>query len=118
MINKGMGEIGRTEVVLGGVGEWVADQIRKRLGKDTRSLVLGHLQRGGSPTTFDRLLALRFGAAAVRLAEAGTFDHMVAWVPPNMTSVPIEEAICKRKKVDLQSDKVLTAREIGICLGD
>ena len=107
-----------SEVVLGGIGEWVANQIRLRLGKDTRSLVLGHLQRGGSPTTFDRLLALRFGAAAVRLAEAGIFDHMVAWVPPNMTSVPIADAICRRKKVDLESDKVQTARDIGICLGD
>lgn len=118
VISKGQGEIGRSEVVLGGVGEWVANQIRQRLGKDTRSLVLGHLQRGGSPTTFDRLLALRFGAAAVRLAEAGTFDHMVAWVPPTMTAVPIAEAIRRRKKVDLESDKVQTARDIGICLGD
>ena len=118
IISKGQGEMGRSEVVLGGIGEWVANQIRQRLGKDTRSLVLGHLQRGGSPTTFDRLLALRFGAAAVRLAEQGIFDHMVAWVPPTMTAVPIAEAIRRRKKVDLQSDKVLTAREIGICLGD
>ncbi|PIE58906.1 MAG: 6-phosphofructokinase [Desulfobulbus propionicus] len=118
VINKGMGELGRDEVVLGGVGEWVANEIRKRLDKDTRSLVLGHLQRGGSPTTFDRLLALRFGAASVRMAEAELFDHMVAWTPPEMTPVPIADAIRKRKKVDLGSDKVLTAREIGICLGD
>lgn len=118
VFNRGQGEVGRSEVVLGGVGEWVANEIRERLGKDTRSLVLGHLQRGGSPTTFDRLLALRFGAAAVRLAEAGIFDHMVAWNPPEMSSVPLEEAIRSRKKVDLKSDKVLTARDIGICLGD
>lgn len=118
VISKGKGELGRDEVVLGGVGEWVADEIRNRLGKDTRSLVLGHLQRGGSPTTFDRLLALRFGAAAVRMAEAQIFDHMVAWTPPSMTSVPIADAIRRRKKVDLKSDKVLTARDIGICLGD
>jgi len=118
VINKGKGELGRSEMVLGGIGEWVANQIRDRLGKDTRSLVLGHLQRGGSPTTFDRLLALRFGAAAVRLAEQGIFDHMVAWVPPNMTAVPIAEAIRNRKKIDLGSDKVQTARDIGICLGD
>lgn len=80
--NRGKGEAGREEVVLGGVGEWVAEEIRKRIGKDTRSLVLGHLQRGGSPTTFDRLLALRFGAAAVRMAAEGLFDRMVAWTPP------------------------------------
>ncbi len=118
VISRGKGETGREEVVLGGIGEWVADEIRQRIGKDTRSLVLGHLQRGGSPTTFDRLLALRFGAAAVRLADAGIFNHMVAFVPPGMSSVPLEDAICVRKKVDLESDKVLTAREIGICLGD
>jgi 6-phosphofructokinase 1 len=118
VVSRGKGEVGREEVVLGGIGEWVAGEIATRLGKDTRSLVLGHLQRGGSPTTFDRLLALRFGAAAVRLAESGIFDHMVAWTPPKMSAVPLEDAICCRKKVDLESDKVLTAREIGICLGD
>ena len=118
VIDKGKGETGREEAILGGIGEWVAGEIRERIGKDTRSLVLGHLQRGGSPTTFDRLLALRFGAAAVRLADAGIFDHMVASMPPKMSSVPLEQAICARKKIDLKSDKVLTAREIGICLGD
>lgn len=118
VINKGEGELGREEVVLGGVGEWVAAEIRKRINKDTRSLVLGHLQRGGSPTTFDRLLALRFGAAAVRLVEEGVFGRMVALSASSMVPVPLIDAIKSRKKVDLSSDKVLTAREIGICLGD
>ncbi|MEW6217935.1 MAG: 6-phosphofructokinase [Thermodesulfobacteriota bacterium] len=118
VVHKGKGEIGREEVLLGGIGEWVATQIQQRTGKDTRSLVLGHLQRGGSPTTFDRLLALRFGAAAVRLVERGTFDHMVALASPGMTAVPLAEAIRERKKVDLDNDKVLTAREIGTCFGD
>ncbi len=118
IISKGEGELGRQEVLLGGIGEWVAQQIRNRMDKDTRSLVLGHLQRGGSPTTFDRLLALRFGAAAVRMIEAGTFDHMVALVSSRMTAVPIADAIRNRKRVDLASDKVLTARDIGICFGD
>lgn len=118
VFNKGKGELGREEVVLGGVGDWVANEIRKRTDKDTRSLTLGHLQRGGSPTTFDRLLALRFGAAAVRLVEEGTFDHMVALIDSGMGAVPIADAIKSRKKVDLFSDKVLTARDIGICLGD
>ncbi len=118
VISKGMAEIGRSEVLLGGIGEWVASEIRKRTGKDTRSLVLGHLQRGGSPTTFDRLLAMRFGAAAVRLVEEGVFGHMVALISPNMSSVPLEDAVKSRKKVDLKNDKVFTAREIGICLGD
>lgn len=118
VMSKGKGELGRTEPLLGGIGDWVAQEVRERTGKDTRSLVLGHLQRGGSPTTFDRLLAMRFGAAAVRLIEAGTFGHMVALVSPHMSSVPLEVAVKSRKKVNLSSDKVLTAREIGICLGD
>lgn len=115
---KSEGEIGREEGLLGGIGELVANEIKTRTGKDTRSLVLGHLQRGGSPTTFDRLLALRFGAAAVRLAEKKKFGRMVALAGNNMISVPLEKAIANRKKVPLTSDKVLTAREIGICLGD
>lgn len=112
------GEVGRQEVVLGGVGEWVAQKIREKTRKDTRSLVLGHLQRGGGPTTFDRLLALRFGAAAVRMVELETFDHMVALATPDMVAVPLAEAIKSRKKVNSDNDKVLTAREIGICFGD
>ena len=111
-------EAGRQEVLLGGIGEWVAKRIREQTGKDTRSLVLGHLQRGGSPTTFDRLLALRFGGAAVRLAEQQKFDHMVALATPEMVAVPLAEAIKARKKVSVDSDKLMTAREIGICFGD
>lgn len=117
VISKGT-ELGREEVILGGIGDWVAGEIRRRTGKDTRSLTLGHLQRGGSPTTFDRLLALRFGAAAVRLVEEETYDHMVALVSGQMLAVPIAKAIKGRKKVDLDSDKMLTARDIGICFGD
>ncbi len=118
VISQGKGEAGREEVLLGGIGEWVSKTIREKIGKDTRSLVLGHLQRGGSPTTFDRLLALRFGSAAVRMAAEGLFDQMVAWTPPTMSAVTLEEAIRRRKQVDLTNDKVLTARAIGICLGD
>jgi 6-phosphofructokinase 1 len=116
--NKGKGELGRAEMILGGVAEWVAEEVHKRTEKDTRSLVLGHIQRGGSPTTYDRLLALRFGAAAVRMVERKQFDHMVALRDSEMAAVPIAEAIKRRKKVDLESDKVITARDIGICLGD
>jgi len=76
------------------------------------------LQRGGSPTTFDRLLALRFGTAAVRLVEENIFDHMVALIASKMVAVPIADAIRARKKVGLDNDKVLAARELGICIGD
>ena len=117
VMTQGDGEVGRSEKILGGVGRWVANEICHRTGKDTRSLVLGHLQRGGSPTTFDRLLALRFGATAVRLAEAENFDHMVALSGEDMIAVPLEKAIKSRKKVPVDGDKILTAREIGICLG-
>ncbi len=115
---QGTCEVGRQEVALGGIGEWVAGQIRDRTEKDVRSLVLGHLQRGGSPTTFDRLLALRFGAAAVRMAEAGMFGNMVALVNGDMKDVTLEEATRQRKMVDPDDDKVHTAREIGIYLGE
>lgn len=117
VIDQGEGPIGRAEKILGGVGTWVAKEINKRTGKDTRSLVLGHLQRGGSPTTCDRLLALRFGATAVRLVEHGKYDHMVALDGDAMVAVPLEEAISQRKKVPRDGDRVRTALEIGICMG-
>ncbi len=106
------------EVRLGGAADHVAHEIAKRTGKDTRSLVLGHLQRGGSPTTFDRLLALRFGAAAVRAINEGKTNVMVALAPPTVKTVPLVEAISKMKAVPADSDTVLTARSLGICMGD
>jgi 6-phosphofructokinase 1 len=108
----------REEVVLGGIAEWVAKEISRRTGKETRSLVLGHLQRGGSPTTWDRLLSLRFGAAAVRFIAEGRRNVMVAWQPPLMTAVPISEVIGKTKQVPVDSDTVQTCRDLGISLGD
>ena len=103
---------------LGGIAEQVARAIEQRTGKETRSLVLGHLQRGGGPTTFDRLLALRFGAAAIRLVAARQFGMMVALQPPNIVSVPLDEALSHPKRVPVDSDTVATAREIGISFGD
>ena len=117
MITKGPKETGR-EVVLGGVAEQVAHQIGERTGKETRSLVLGHLQRGGPPVPYDRLIALRFGVAAVRLAEEEKYSRMVVLDPPDIRSIPLSEAIQKMKAVPLDGDTVFTARELGICLGD
>lgn len=117
VVIKGEAEGGRQHVLLGGIAEYVAKEISKRTGKDSRSMVLGHLQRGGSPTTFDRLLSLRFGAAAVRAIEAGTFDHMVALKSPDIALVPLAEALNIQKRVDISGDTVLTARDIGICFG-
>jgi 6-phosphofructokinase 1 len=103
---------------LGGIADKVAHSIEQMTGKETRSLVLGHLQRGGSPTTFDRLLALRFGAAAVRLVAERKFGMMVALQPPRIVPVPIADAITTPRRVPLDSDTIATARDIGISFGD
>ncbi len=103
---------------LGGIASLVARAISERTGKETRHLVLGHLQRGGSPTTFDRLLALRFGAAAVRAVADKAFGTMVGFAPPTIMRVPLQDVVGRTKNVPLDSDTVLTARELGISLGD
>jgi 6-phosphofructokinase 1 len=103
---------------LGGMAHLVAEDIHERTGRETRELVLGHLQRGGGPIAYDRLLALRFGAAAVRLVAEQRFGTMVALDPPRVLAVPLEEAIAHIKTVPLDSDVVQTARAMGICLGD
>ena len=105
------------EVRLGGIAEQVASGVAESTGKETRTVILGHVQRGGRPTTFDRLTALRFGAAAVRTLAEGTFNVMVALDPPTVRTVPLSEAV-RMKTVPLDSDTVLTARDLGICLGD
>ncbi|OYV72323.1 MAG: 6-phosphofructokinase [Gemmatimonadetes bacterium 21-71-4] len=103
---------------LGGVGEVVAHGIEARTGKETRSLVLGHLQRGGQPTGYDRLLATRFGGAAVAAVANGQWGHMVALRPPHIVAVPIAEALATARRVELDHDVVQTARATGICFGD
>jgi 6-phosphofructokinase 1 len=113
----GTKEVGRAER-LGGIGEKVASQIGELTGKETRVVVLGHLLRGGSPVSSDRLVALRFGAAAVRALEEGQDGIMVALDPPNVNYVPLEEATSRMKSVPLDCDTILTARDLGICFGD
>jgi 6-phosphofructokinase 1 len=103
---------------LGGVAEIVAAQIEHRTGKETRTVTLGHLQRGGRPTAFDRLLALRFGAAAVRAVAKGEFGQMVALDPPKVITVPLQLALDECSGIPLDSDSICTARELGVCLGD
>lgn len=105
------------EVTLGGVGAYVAREIAARTGYETRSLVLGHLQRGGTPTPFDRVLAMRYGAAAVRAAAEGAWGSMVSYAPPHMRFVPIADAIAHMRSVPLDHDAFTTARDLGICLG-
>jgi phosphofructokinase-like protein len=103
---------------VGGVAESIAREIQRITGKETRSMVLGHLQRGGMPTGYDRLLATRFGGAAVRAIAEGKWGHMVALQSPHIVTVPIEEALREPKRVDRTHDLVLTARETGISFGD
>lgn len=105
------------QVRLGGVGNVIGYEIEKRLGKETRVVVLGHLQRGGAPTTFDRVIATQYGAHAVRLVVEQKFGHMVCYNPPAMNSVPIIDAI-KLAAVDPNSSAVQAARAMGISFGD
>jgi phosphofructokinase-like protein len=111
---RGVGTVDR----LGGIASKVARTIGHQTGKEVRTLVLGHLQRGGSPTTYDRLLALRFGAAAVRAIADGCFGVMVGLNGPDITRVSLEEVVGRSKNVPLDSDTIITARELGISLGD
>jgi 6-phosphofructokinase 1 len=103
---------------VGGNAEIIAREIQALTGKETRSLVLGHLQRGGMPTGYDRLLATRFGGAAVRAVADGKWGHMVALQTPHIVTVPIEEVLKEKKRVDITHDLVQTARETGISFGD
>jgi 6-phosphofructokinase 1 len=103
---------------LGGIGAQVAAGLEELSGKEARTVVLGHLLRGGSPTAFDRLLGLRFGAAAVRALVEGHNGVMVALNPPTVDYVPLGEATNRMKSVPLDCDSIRTAREIGINFGD
>jgi 6-phosphofructokinase 1 len=103
---------------VGGMAEIIAREIQVITGKETRSLVLGHLQRGGMPTGYDRLLATRFGGAAVRAIDEGKWGHMVALQTPHIVTIPIEEALREVKRVDVTHDLVQTARASGISFGD
>ena len=103
---------------LGGVGHRVAAELEKLTGKETRTVVLGHLQRGGSPTSFDRMLATRFGAMAVELLVKGESDRMVAFHPPEIGSIPLADVGGKMRLVPADGDVVRTAKSLGISFGD
>ncbi len=103
---------------LGGIGARVADAIAVRTGKETRSITLGHLQRGGSPTTRDRLLGLRFGAAAVRAVATKNFGVMIALDGVDMKEISLDAVEGEPRLVSLDSETLLAAREIGVTLGD
>ncbi len=103
---------------LGGIGEKVGEQLERCTGMETRVTVLGHLQRGGSPTPFDRILASRLGAASVNLLAEGRFGQMVCLRTPNIAAVPLAEAVGELRRVPVKSDLVRTAQQMGISLGN
>src|SRR3954447_20339302 len=109
---------GRTAERLGGIGAQVCEALHGETGKETRSVVLGHLQRGGAPTSFDRVLATRFGGKAVELAQRGEFGTMVAFAPPDIIARRIDEIVGKTKTVPMDFDLLLTAKSLGVTFGD
>src|SRR5690242_2560135 len=103
---------------LGGCSAVIAREIEHLTEKETRSVVLGHLQRGGAPTSFDRVLATRFGGKAVELIRRGEFGTMVAFDPPDIIARPLEEIVGRTKTVPLNHDLLMTAKAIGVTFGD
>jgi phosphofructokinase-like protein len=103
---------------LGGIGAIVAARLGQLTEKETRCVVLGHLQRGGTPTSFDRMLATRFGAHAVELVLQGKFGSMVAFHPPDIVEVPLERVVGRRRTVPIDFDVVRAARALRISMGD
>lgn len=109
---------GLGEIKLGGIAEVVASEISKRTHKETRTCVLGHLQRGGAPTTLDRILGTRFGVHAVELVAEGHFGQMVSYLNYQVLGVSIAQAVHRIKLVKPDSQMVQTARAVGIRFGD
>jgi ATP-dependent phosphofructokinase / diphosphate-dependent phosphofructokinase len=103
---------------LGGVGVWLAEELGQRMQHEVRATVLGHVQRGGTPTAFDRVLATRLGCAAAQLVGAGSFGKMVAVQGSRIVPVPIEECVRTQKRVPMDGDRVMTARNLGVSFGD
>jgi 6-phosphofructokinase 1 len=103
---------------LGGIGATVARALGKLTEKETRSVVLGHLQRGGAPTSFDRVLATRFGGKAVALVTRGEFGTMVAFAPPDIIARRLDEVVGKIKTVPMDLDLLVTAKALGVTFGD
>jgi 6-phosphofructokinase 1 len=108
----------KEHAVLGGIGERLARQIETATGYESRSVVLGHLQRGGSPVAFDRLLAQVMGCAAVRYLATSEKSGMVAQVAGELRLLPFEQVVGGIRGVELHDDAVETGRDLGICFGD
>jgi 6-phosphofructokinase 1 len=111
------GAQGRAEK-LGGIAERIAAEVEARTGQEARFDVLGHLQRGGAPTSADRVLATRFGAHAVAAARRGEFDVMVALQPPEIVLVPLEQVAGRTRTIPPDHDLIRTARSIGLSFAE
>jgi 6-phosphofructokinase 1 len=118
MIIKGEDIKRHDPVQLGGIGEVVAKKIESNTGRETRVTVLGHLQRGGSPTPYDRILSTKFGAFAIELAVQRKFGRMVALKGAEIKNVRIEDAISKQKLVKPDTQALVAAKAIGISFGE
>jgi 6-phosphofructokinase 1 len=118
MVTKGIDKKRTDPIQLGGIGKVVADEIELNTGRETRVTVLGHLQRGGSPTPFDRILATKFGAFAIEMASKKRFGCMASLKGTEIVDVKIEDAIAKQKLVKMDNQEVSVARAIGISFGD
>jgi 6-phosphofructokinase 1 len=106
------------EAKLGGIGEIVSAEIQKRTGKESRCVVLGHLQRGGSPTAWDRQLCTRFGVSAVELIADENFGHMVALTPVGIAPVELWDAIDQIRTVPPDGELIRTGRALGVSFGN
>jgi 6-phosphofructokinase 1 len=121
VVAEGATELGKSEMYqdseemrLGGMGEYVRRRVEEMTGKESRCVVLGHLQRGGSPNAFDRMLGTNFGACAVRALASGETGKMVALQAGTVITVPLSEACANVKTVPIDGQLVRTARDIGI----
>jgi 6-phosphofructokinase 1 len=109
----------RTDPVrLGGIGELVSKRIEDETGLETRVTVLGHVQRGGSPTAFDRILATRFGTVALQAMSNGQFDVMTSLRQNTVITVPLADAVGRQRLVPPDSQLIFAAKAVGTCLGD
>lgn len=109
---------GQGEVRLGGIGEQLAEDLEAITGQEARFVTLGHLQRGGTPSALDRILATRFGVGAVRLIAAGHFGHMVTYLNDHVGGVSIAKAVRTLRTVPPGGETVASARSVGISFGD
>jgi len=118
MVVKNVVEDSPDPIRLGGIADQVANQLEELVGLESRATILGHLQRGGSPTAYDRNISTRYGKAAVDLAINGNFGSMVTLKGNKTSSALLEDVIGQLKNVDPKGEKVETAKSIGISFGD